>query len=307
MQGKQTVADMSNESRPPVLRMQNLERLDGAGAYKVAVENGLHEVIIKLCRDDAENLLDRFRNGTMYDKTSYVHFITATLWRGQRNSRGAAGSLSYGQCDGGRIKGFVKSSPEAFPAFWEACLATVRVPLDSAISRDPRLHGECHQMARDVLASLSQIFTNDGVSKAILRGPKTSDKDARKAFGSERIDYLALTTNSIIKELDSAPEGRDLRMVLEGYIYQNSAMIAYRAREHNIDEDYASKLKMTMENEAMYKSIALPLGEGTIKKGYALTNEESQVLIHEAAAQRKQEKKAAKGKKGKGKKGRGKK
>ena len=74
---------MANESRPPLLRVQQLERLDGEGAYKVAVENGLHDVILKMLRDDAETVLVRFRDGQAYDRASYAHFIMMTLWRGE--------------------------------------------------------------------------------------------------------------------------------------------------------------------------------------------------------------------------------
>eukprot|EP00562_Extubocellulus_spinifer_P007656 CAMPEP_0178501260 /NCGR_PEP_ID=MMETSP0696-20121128/16845_1 /TAXON_ID=265572 /ORGANISM="Extubocellulus spinifer, Strain CCMP396" /LENGTH=417 /DNA_ID=CAMNT_0020130177 /DNA_START=33 /DNA_END=1286 /DNA_ORIENTATION=+ len=298
--GKQTVADMNDDTRPPVLRMQNLERLDNEGAYKVAVENGLHDTIVKLCKDDTDRALTRFRDGHVYDKTSYAHFVMMTLWRGQRNSR--AGSFSYGKCDGTRVKKFIRSSPDAFPALWEACLALVMIPLDEDVYRkDPRLHHEVHQVARDVLAGFSQIFTNDGTSKAILRGPRTKNEETMVAFGKDRIEYFASTINPVIKALDGAKEGRDARSVLEGYIYQNSAMIAYRAREYGIDDDFASKLKMNPASTAMYRTIAVPLGEGTIKKGYALTNEEAQVAMRKAAAELKQEKKS---KKKKGKKNR---
>ena len=81
--GRQTVADMANESRPPLLRVQQLERLDGEGAYKIAVENGLHDVILKMLKDDAETVLVRFRDGQAYDRASYAHFIMMTLWRGE--------------------------------------------------------------------------------------------------------------------------------------------------------------------------------------------------------------------------------
>ena len=298
--GKQTVADMSDDTRPPVLRMQNLERLDNEGAYKAAVENGLHDTIVKLCKDDTDHALTRFRDGRVYDKTSYAHFVMMTLWRGQRNSR--ADSFSYGKCDGARVKRFILSSPGAFPALWEACLALVMIPLDEDVYRkDPRLHHEVHQVARDVLAGFSQIFTNDGTSKAILCGPRTKDEETMVAFKKDRIEYFASTINPAIKALDGAKEGRDARSVLEGYIYQNSAMIAYRAREYGIDDDFASKLKMKPVSVAMYTTVAVPLGEGTIKKGYALTNEEAQVAMRKAAAELKQEKKS---KKKKGKKNR---
>mmetsp|Transcript_4012 Transcript_4012/g.11433 ORF Transcript_4012/g.11433 Transcript_4012/m.11433 type:complete len:417 (-) Transcript_4012:51-1301(-) len=300
--GRQTVADMADESKPPLLRVQQLERLDGEGAYKVAVEHGLHDVILKMLKDDAEAAaLVRFRDGQAYDRASYAHFIMMTLWRGQRHAR--AGSTSFGKCDGGRVKRFIRSSTQAFPALWEACLAVAKIPLDDGIYRaGPAYHQEVHQIARDCLAGLSQIFTNDGVSKAILCGP-SKEKDEAVAFGKDRIEYLALTTNRIIKVFNGAKEGRDVRDVLEGYIYQNTAMIAYRAREYGIDEDFASCLEMKPESQVLYQTIAVPLGEGTIKKGFALSGAEAQAAMRAGAAQYKQEKKASK-KKGKGKKGR---
>lgn len=201
------------------------------------------------------------------------------------------------------MKRFIRSSTQAFPALWEACLAIAKVPLDDSIYRaGPAYHHEVHQIARDCLAGLSQIFTNGGVSRAILCG--TSKEEAEMAaFGKDRIVYLTTTTNQIIKVFNGAKEGRDVRDVLEGYIYQNTAMIAYRIREYGIDDDFATSLDMKQESQDLYHTVAVPLGEGTIKKGFALTGVEAQAAMRAGAAQYKQQKKAGK-KKGKGKKGR---
>ena len=81
--GRQTVADMADESKAPLLRVQKLERLDGEGAYRVAVDHGLHDVILKMLKDDAETALVHFRGGQSLDRVSYAHFIMMTLWRGE--------------------------------------------------------------------------------------------------------------------------------------------------------------------------------------------------------------------------------
>ena len=201
------------------------------------------------------------------------------------------------------MKRFLRSSKQAFPALWEACLAMAKVPLDDSIYRaGPAYHHEVHQIARDCLAGLSQIFTNDGASRAILCGT-SKEEDEMATFGKDRIEYLTTTTNQIMKVFNGAKEGRDVRDVLEGYIYQNTAMIAYRAREYGIDDDFASSLNMKEESQVLYHTIAVPLGEGTIKKGFALTGVEAQAAMRAGAAQYRQGKKAGK-KKGKGKKGR---
>ena len=77
---------MADESKAPLLRVQKLERLDGEGAYRVAVDHGLHDVILKMLKDDAETALGRFQDGgggQSLDRVSYAHFIMMTLWRGE--------------------------------------------------------------------------------------------------------------------------------------------------------------------------------------------------------------------------------
>jgi len=152
---------------------------------------------------------------------------------GQRHAR--AGSTSFGKCDGGRVKRFIRSSTQAFPALWEACQAVAKIPLDDGIYRaGPAYHREVHQIARDCLAGFSQIFTNDGVSKAIICGPyKDQDKDSDEAvaFGQDRVEYLAMTTNRTIKVFNGAKEGRDVGDVLEGYTYQNTALVSMESKK----------------------------------------------------------------------------
>ena len=191
------------------------------------------------------------------------------------------------------MKRFIRSSKQAFPALWEACLAMAKVPLDDSIYRaGPAYHHEVHQIARDCLAGLSQIFTTVGASRAILCGT-SKEEDEVATFGKDRIEYLTTTTNQIMKVFNGAKEGRDVRDVLEGYIYQNTAMIAYRAREYGIDDDFASSLNMKEESQVLYHTIAVPLGEGTIKKGYSLTGVEAQAAMRAGAAQYRQEKRQA--------------
>ena len=74
---------MADESKAPLLRVQKLERLDGEGAYRVAVDHGLHDVILKMLKDDAETALVHFQGGQSLDRVSYAHFIMMTLWRGE--------------------------------------------------------------------------------------------------------------------------------------------------------------------------------------------------------------------------------
>ena len=81
--GRQTVADMADESKAPLLRVQKLERLDGEGAYRVAVDHGLHDVILKMLKNDAETALVRFQTERPLERVSYAHFIMMTLWRGE--------------------------------------------------------------------------------------------------------------------------------------------------------------------------------------------------------------------------------
>jgi hypothetical protein len=288
---KQVVDQMNACDQPRLLRVQGLERLDGEGAYNFAIEYGLHQAIYEMLDEDAEEALRQYQEGDEMDHTFFITWILNSLWRGQRISR--RGCTTIRKCDGYRVSRYMKSLPDAFEMFWRAFCATVAVPLDEEVfERCEIMHREVHLQSRDVLASLSQLLTSSRAYKSmLLLRSKNIDADAFQS----RMDFIFERLEKNLRILDKIPQERDPRGVNEAYHYQNIAMIMYRMKKHNIDVDtmkgFEKKLKIIKYKYAMYEQIAVPLGEATIDKGYALTNEESTRAMQDAKRRSKSKKK----------------
>ncbi len=278
--GREVVSQMNDSNLSPLERVQNLERLDAEGPYNSAVEQGLHDAICNMFEEDANQVLDRFQSGTIMEQTAYIRWILNVLWRGNRISRQHCSTTR--KCDGSRVSRYMKSSPEAFESFWRALCTTTVVPLDSIVfERSPRMHREVHQLARDVIASLSQLLTSSQASKSMLLLSKRMD--GNDSSFEERLNFIAEHIEKNLRCLDKTPDGRDVRDIIEAYHYQSIAMIVYRMREFNISEDqieaFEKKMRMNNINHSMYEQMSTPMAEATIKKGAALTNQETALAI----------------------------
>jgi hypothetical protein len=197
------------------------------------------------------------------------------LFRGQRISR--ASSTSFGAIDGGRIKSFLRSDPQAAELLWTAGMMCGRLPVDEELARkEPDLHDELRQKARDVLAAFSMIFVNDRASKEMLQ----------LAHGQERATWLVRELQKALTSVAHAPQELDPGCVLEGFLNQIAAMIAYRCRVDDTAPfalDVVQILGLQGQREVMYRLCGVPLGEATIQKGGTLTMDESRAAMAQAA------------------------
>jgi hypothetical protein len=113
---KRVVQALTRRNSEDCLAMETdiFEAVNGAGAYKAAVAEDLHEALRGLFRDEAE----LFRSGgdLNSDSSSHAHTrsVMCALFRGQRAEGRAVKNRSFGCVDGQRIKAYVNSHPEAF-------------------------------------------------------------------------------------------------------------------------------------------------------------------------------------------------
>ena len=91
-------------------------------------------------------------------------------------------------------------------------------------------------------------------------------KDAAKAS--------AATIRRAMAALDAAGEARDPGSVVEANVFQASAMLAYWCRELRTGVDLEAELALDNVKRAMYRTMAKPLGEATIRKGGFLNQQE---------------------------------
>ncbi|CAB9499318.1 SET [Seminavis robusta] len=268
------VTEMANTAAPPILRVQKLDGLDLEGPFRIALEqHNLHQVIYDMLLEDRQSVQKRFLQGNninnSFQHASFVQWIMTTLFRGGRISPRAVQSSNTRYADACRVKAFVLFKEDALEVWWDASMKfVVQVVMDKKLfQRHKELHAGIHFMARDILASWSQILTCPKAAKAILY-----HNDGTKAVA--RATYLATSTKRTLQSLHTP---RDPRAVLEAYLNQNLAMIDYWCHLWKIPVN-VEQLAGFKDDVAqkMYQNMAKPLAQGTIRKGFALNNQETQ-------------------------------
>jgi len=270
---KEVVTVMADTTLSAVARVQGLEQLDSEGPYREAKKVGLNQVIQALMVEDMEHVQKRFTSGDYMERTAFCSSVSCTLFRGGRISR--RGVATTRSIDESRVRSYVRSSPDAFCCWLEASLIFVMVPMDRKIFKNKPLHAQLHQSARDILASWNQVFTNERVSKAILFG---KDKVAGKK-GVERVKFIA---SKIKWALNGLKEQMDTHDVLEGLLNQLLAMVAFWCQKFQIPLNMPTLVGLRGLKLQMYQQMAVPLGEATIQKGFALNNQEAQAAMQRA-------------------------
>jgi hypothetical protein len=212
--GARVVAMLKDTRRPPAMRVLYLCDLDDYGPYRCAVKAGLYAALRDVLRDDIEVMRNRDAEQLGH---SYLHAILMVLFRGQRISRS---STSFTEIDGGRIKSFLRSDPQAAELLWTAGMMCVGLPVDEKFARkEPDLRDELWKKAWDVLLAFTMIFINDRSSKELLQ----------LAHGQERATWLVRELQPALTSV-TAPHELDPSCVLEDFLKKIAALIAYRCR-----------------------------------------------------------------------------
>mmetsp|Transcript_28530 Transcript_28530/g.52074 ORF Transcript_28530/g.52074 Transcript_28530/m.52074 type:complete len:401 (-) Transcript_28530:37-1239(-) len=234
--------------------------LDGAGAYKIALDLGLNGAIQKVMEDEIENVEDRFRSGTLIN---FTLMLMGTLFR--------AGS-GHNRIDAYRIKKYVRSSDDAFERWFEASLKNISIFLTEGIAASRRgdnaYFWTVQRSTENVAAGWSMVFANTKASKAILLGnTKEADENAKA-----RAKWIIRKLKNILPQFpyDSPDEH-----AIESLVNNFTAMIQIRLENFGVDVgDFMLLLGLKGARKKMYIDVALPFAGPTIQKGRALTNEE---------------------------------
>ena len=192
--------------------------------------------------------------------------------------------------------GYVNSNPaEAFDAWFNASLAVIQVPLDEQVWHlGQAVHHAALQCARDIIAGWSMVFTNTHAARCILLqgsggvGTTTTYKDmtdeADKAAAVKRAKSIAARVEAILTKINS--EYQDRNKSIASLFHQVAAMIHYRLTEYKVPVDFEALLKLKGIPAQLHRSCAVPFAEGTIKKGFILTNQEAQQVMTAASPHR---------------------
>eukprot|EP00978_Attheya_sp_CCMP212_P032132 scaffold123972_cov51-Attheya_sp.AAC.3 len=244
--------------------------LDGAGAYKMAMDLGLNGAIQKLMEDEIENAEDRFRSGTLI---SFTQMLMCTLFR---NGRHIPGGL-FSSIDAYRIKKYVRSSEDAFERWFEASLTNISIfttqGMTASRGGNDAFFWTVQRSTRNVAAAWSMVFANTKASKVILLGKSKEADESAKA----RAKWIIRKLKHILPQF---PQDSPDNSAIEGQVNTFTAMIQIRLENFGVDVgDYTSLLGLKGARKQMYNDVAIPFAEATIQKGKALTTEECKDVL----------------------------
>ena len=333
--GRMCAARLADRTAGPE-RVTELGLLDDEGAYTVALRHGLHRGLTSTLEEEARGVAARWEAGTC---VSYLHFISTTLFRGQRDRRDGG----FGAVDSTRLAAFLLAEPIGWQSLLGAAAAVARMVATAPLPPSTQL--AAHRAGRDCWTFFTLALVHRSVALAIFgladvdappeppsadlapadrvsaeldktlelalkrgvlteaevdaktdelaRGEATEEQlnaslallvaAAAKARAKDIARASAATLKGAMVALDMAAEARDPGSVVEANIFQASAMLAYWCRELDVGVDLEAELALDSVKRAMYRSMARPLGEATIRKGGFLNQQEYLELLQPGA------------------------
>lgn len=262
--------------------------LDVAGAYKAAVHQGLHDKIREVLELDKTSIVDRFNNDKVL--ICYTNCVMSVLFRGQRaEGKMQAFSPTFNCVDGLRIKGYVRSHPDALDAWLQASVQLLRVVADRATLRSPHVHRAVHKAARDVWTAWSLVFASSVASRAILApfpeatGSSSDEGESaeqRRKLGEDHARRIVAVMKEAIRLIGGATDPRqDPNSVVEANVFTVAAMVHLRLQEYRSGVNADSILNLKGIKKQMFQHVALPMAKRTIEKGSTLNAQESNAVM----------------------------
>jgi hypothetical protein len=270
-----------------------LYALDGAGAYKMAVKEGLYDALGQLFSDDAEHVKELFHAGPPKHVWAATRTVMDSLFRGERAEGRAVKNKRFDYVDGQRIKEYVNSHPEAFDVWFHASIITILLPFDSDIwdhrgSSNSRQHVYAYRAASDLIQSWMLVWANKRASRAILLPTFADDSTETRTAAqvAKTRAYSIANRYRIVMEIAEQLGERDPTNAVASMMALCAAMVANRVHEYDIDLDFNKELKLEGLELARYEQLAVPGANATIEKGTTLTEVEGKEAVMAFAAAR---------------------
>jgi MYND finger len=264
-------------------KMRGWGDLDVAGAYKAAVDRGLHDKIRSVLELDMglpDCMIERYREGCA--SFCYTHCVMTTLFRGQRaEGKVHALSNSFNCVDSRRIKGYVRSHPYALDTWLQASVQLLRVVNDQAFLRKPEDHLAVCAKAMDVWRVWSLVFYSSRASRAILTpfpsigsscGDEGVTEEQKGRLSEDHARRIVLTLRDAIRLMLNVSRHLD---ALQFTVIEVASRVHVRIQEHRIGVDVASILDLSDNYKFMYEQLAFPTAERELYTGRALTARET--------------------------------
>jgi MYND finger len=261
--------------------------LDVAGAYKAAVHQGLHDKIREVMELDKTSIVERFNRDRVF--VCYTNWVMSVLFRGQR----AEGKMltfkpAFNCVDGLRIKGYVRSHPDALDTWLQASVELLRVVTDRATLQNPVVHHEVQAVARDVWSAWTLVFTNPVAARAILAdipaaagsaGGEAERAEQRREMIDDHARRIVTIVRDALRLIGGANPRQDPGSKVEGNVYTVAAMVHLRLQEYRSGVNAEAILNPKGIKKQMFQHVAIPFAKRTIEKGGMLNAQESNAVM----------------------------
>jgi MYND finger len=285
---KQQNEETAREVLESFKEFRGWEDLDVAGAYKAAVHQGLHDKIREVLELDKTSIVERFNRDKVF--VCYTNCVMSVLFRGQR----AEGKMltfkpAFNCVDGLRIKGYVRSHPDALDAWLQASVELLRVFTDRATLRNPHTQQAVHKAARDVWTAWSLVFASSVASRAILAdlpaaaasssGEEAESAEQRRKRSDDHALRIVTIIGDAVRLIGGANPRQDPSSVVEANVYTVAAMVHLRLLEYRSGVNAEAVLNPKGMKKQMFQHVAIPYAKRMIEKGTTLNAQESNAVM----------------------------
>jgi hypothetical protein len=223
----------------------------------------------------------------------YVHPVTKVLF--EQRAEGKTESAS-GNADGLRIKGYVRSHPDAFDTWLRASVRLIHAILDrTTLMQNPSNHSAVHHSALEVWKRWVIVFTSPAASRAVLTAfPPNEDGTSKSAGGEveteaavtalrkmseDRARRIVETLRDVMRLLNSVWDPRlDPDNKVGGTVCFLAAVVHHRLRHLRIGIDAKAIYDLEGRSKRVYEFIA-PIAKRYVEKSSVLNSQEASAAM----------------------------
>jgi MYND finger len=271
--------------------LQGWTDLDLSSTYKAAVRLGLHDKIREVFERDITSIIGTCRNEKGF--LCYVHPVMKVLF--EQRAEGKTESAS-GNADGLRIKGYVRSHPDAFDTWLRASVRLIHAILDrTTLMQNPSNHSAVHHSALEVWKRWVIVFTSPAASRAVLTAfPPNEDGTSKSAGGEveteaavtalrkmseDRARRIVETLRDVMRLLNSVWDPRlDPDNKVGGTVCFLAAVVHHRLRHLRIGIDAKAIYDLEGRSKRVYEFIA-PIAKRYVEKSSVLNSQEASAAM----------------------------
>lgn len=240
-------------------RLPHLSFFEEDDAWHAGVSEGLFSVLKSLMSIDAECKMDRFSVQWLPSPTDWIANV---LLRGAVIS---AQTGRYSGCNASRCLSFLANHE----GIWPCLLAALKSIVERAIFEKvpPAARGVLNTSARHLLRFLCEVMAGGATGRIICK----------------RYAEISIPTLRNLLQKTDLPErsqSLDPGNAIEGLCNQFAALFEVHTERLGIVPSFHANLKLSPQQDQMYKYMAKTSAAAMVRKGGGLTSKEFQRSVH---------------------------